>query len=177
MSKTHYDREEACQRLREMTQADKNKAMAYAGVVSSLARGEFEPEDLFYEAINRTMEGRRNWKRSMGVAEHLYGAMRSIQSSWLKSQKRGHLARVRYLHELRTGVEDLGDDYPEEMLTYMSERAHELLNSDILSEKQVRALRSLIKGEAPGDILANCGLSKEEYDSLIKACIKYISRH
>jgi DNA-directed RNA polymerase specialized sigma24 family protein len=177
MSKTHYDKEEACQLLRGMTQADKNKAVAYAGVISSLASGEFDPEELFYEALTRTMEGRRKWKRTMGLAEHLFGAMRSIQSSWLKSQKRGRVAVVRYLHELRTPSEEMSDEFSEEVLTEMRERAHELLNANILNEQQKLALRSLVEGQAPGDILANCGLSEDEYTSLLRACLKYIYRH
>lgn len=177
MSKTHYDKEEACRLLQGLSQADKNKAMAYAGVISSLASGEFEPEELFYEALTRTMEGRRKWKKSMGVAEHLFGAMRSIQSSWLKSQKRGRVANVRYLYELRTSTEDLAEEYSEEMLAKMLQRAGELLNANILNDKQLCALRSLVEGQAPGDILANCGLSEDEYDSLLRACLKYISRH
>lgn len=41
-----------------------------------------EWKDLVSEAITRTLDGRRTWKKSVPFDTHLYGAMRSIASSW-----------------------------------------------------------------------------------------------
>ena len=66
-----------------------------------------EPEDLLYEAITRTLDGGRRWRKSsVSIVRHLDRVMESISGHWVQqgSVYRETLESAHVLAEIRTDV-------------------------------------------------------------------------
>jgi hypothetical protein len=49
-----------------------------ARILAAKTKGAMTPTDLLHTAVLRTLEGKRSWKQSVSLVQHLAGAMRSI---------------------------------------------------------------------------------------------------
>lgn len=64
----------------EVSDADFGRLEKIARIYATKTRGRMSPTDLLNEAVLRTLDGRRKWKRTVALLKHLEGAMKSIAS-------------------------------------------------------------------------------------------------
>ena len=74
---THLTADEAQKALAAMSRAD---MIRLSKAETWFARNN-PTNTLLTDAINKTWEGTRSWKRGMGIVEHLYGVMRSLANN------------------------------------------------------------------------------------------------
>lgn len=59
----------------------------------------FDEEELFNEAMTRTLDGRRQWFRAkVTLCKHLHGVMKSITSHWWESNNKANITLESQLH-------------------------------------------------------------------------------
>ena len=80
-------------------EGDRVRSMAWAAraMVRQFAvdRARHDHEDLLYEALGQTLDGRRSWKKEVDLERHLRLVMRSIASSWRRTVARTDAAGAR----------------------------------------------------------------------------------
>ncbi len=168
MSKTHYSRDEAEDLLHRLTDDDIKRATAYSEDISNRARKAIDPRDLLDEAILRTLDGSRHWKRGMRPAEHLFGVMRSIQNSWLKAVTRAKAGHSLFVDSLSIEDQEVKEEWPVELLVELQQRAESLLTEGRLNMVEQCVLRGFIQGLEPKNILSRCRITAKRYvDTLL----------
>ena len=86
-----YGKDEVLAALSALSQEDFDQIVSFARsrLIGNAARpGYVEVEDLFVDAVVRTMMRTRHWSRGVGVFNHLFAVMRSIGHHRLKQANR-----------------------------------------------------------------------------------------
>ncbi|MGH7240341.1 MAG: hypothetical protein ACREHG_09815 [Candidatus Saccharimonadales bacterium] len=168
-TKTHYTRAEAEQKLRELSDSEIDKITLYSEQISALARGAYDSRELLNEAYARTLDGSRRWKCTMGGPEHLFGVMRSIQNSWLKSDKRAKAGHKALIQSVEINEEAVVTEWPVEQLVELQTRISLLLKSRKLNLVEKCVLSGFSEGLEPKDILDRCRITSKRYiDTLLR---------
>jgi hypothetical protein len=87
-----YGEDEVLAALGELSQADIDQMLGFVRfrLIGNAARpGYVEVEDLFIDAVIRTMLRKRTWARGVGVFNHFFAVMRSIGHQRFKQAGRG----------------------------------------------------------------------------------------
>lgn len=64
--------------LEAVSDADLARLEKIARILAAKTKGAMTPTDLLNEAVLRTLDGKRTWKRSVSLVKHLAGTMKSI---------------------------------------------------------------------------------------------------
>jgi hypothetical protein len=64
--------------LEAASDADLARLEKIARILAAKTRGAMTPKELLHEAVLRSLEGHRTWKRSVSLVQHLAASMRSI---------------------------------------------------------------------------------------------------
>src|ERR1700740_2425901 len=88
---THHDRIEVLAAFRALSEAEMKRLTGYARYRMVPVRGRLhdaDAEDLFHEALVKTLEGTRPWRRGVPFVHHLLGCMSSITNNWFEQGER-----------------------------------------------------------------------------------------
>ena len=164
---THYTRDQAEQLLRAFTDDEIDRATLYSEQISGHAKGAYDPQDLLQEAYVRTLDGSRRWKVGMTGPEHLFGVMRSVQSSWLKRDKRAKKGQKALMTSLEMEDEELVTEWPVEQLVEVQQHAQQVLKSGKLTKLEQDVLAGFVAGLEPKAIMSKCGIDSKRYVEIL----------
>ena len=170
-STRYATREEAHDAIQDLQELDFAKLMVIARSFARkrrLAAVDAEPDDFLQEAITKTLDGRRRWRREVSIIRHLDRVMESDS---------GHLAERREL-ETKRGREHMYDPdlLPEPASVEPSPEAR-VRDRDALDDVlasfagDAQALQLIrLKGDdlSASEIRRQLGMSKTEYDTVTK---------
>jgi hypothetical protein len=165
--KTHYTRDEAEQRLRALTNDEIDRATLYSEQISGYAKGAYDPRELLDDAYVRTLDGTRQWKVGMQGPEHLYGVMHSVQSSWLKRDKRAKKGTKALKTSLKVEEQELAGEWPVEQLVDLQQSAQDVLKSGKLTQLEADVLKGFVAGLEPKVIMSSCGIDSKRYVEIL----------
>lgn len=170
MSETHYTKGQATDKLANLTADEWTKAFIYAKFILKHSREPMSYEDLVDEAVARTLEGRRKWKIGMDGPSHLFGAMKSILSSWNKTARLKQRVFVNVTALVSETDYDLGMSHSD-LVSRLSTAAEALLSDGNLSETEDHVLSGLLAGDDPESILQGTGLGADEYHQAVLSLV------
>lgn len=141
--------------------------------------GRLDPDDLLYEALSRTLDGRRTCPRAVDVVRGLAEAIRSIASSSFKAA-----ARHPELHAVDEVEFEEGDNTdcaedPEQKM--ISDQEADRIRSDIISlfnddENAQTIVEGKMDGMAREELSELMGLHGQAYDSKLRLIRRRIDR-
>lgn len=170
MSETHFNTEQAAEKLARLNADEWAKAFIYAKFILRRSREQVTFEELVDEAVARTLEGRRKWKIGLDGPTHLFGAMKSILNSWNKTALLKQSVFVNVASLVPETDYDLGMSHSD-LVSRMSSVAEELLADGNLSEVEDQVLSGLLSGEDMESILQGVGLGIDEYRRVILSLV------
>lgn len=176
MAATHFSKEEATQKLAELTRDDWLKSHIFAKFILKHSKADLRFEELVDEAVARTLEGRRRWKIGLDGPTHLFGAMKSILSSWNKSEGKRRKVLVNISSVMPEGDFGLGEA-DEEMIEILSSAAEHLIANGNLSDVEAELLSGLMAGEDAFTVTQRVGMAAEEYRQMILSLMDKIESY
>lgn len=129
-----------------------------------------DPEDLFQEAIVRTLRGKRRWRRSVTIIKHLVRTMESISWDALRARRaQPHAWTKETVEDIDPGDHD--DDSDASVVVDVVLAREELARIEALFEYDQEALevlqcRSL--GLLPSETCARLSIERSRYDTVSK---------
>src|ERR1022692_2869562 len=87
----HHSNAEVLAAYLALSKSDIGRLMAYARFRTFSVRGRFhhaDAGDLFHEALVRTLDATRPWRKGVTFINHLVGCMRSIVNNWSEKASR-----------------------------------------------------------------------------------------
>jgi DNA-directed RNA polymerase specialized sigma24 family protein len=170
----HFSPEKAAEAIADLDAKEKatlrKLARSYWEDRMSGPNAEADPDDLLQEAIVRTLQGTRRWRRSVTIIKHLVRTMQSI--SW-----EAHRARSAQPHAwAEDGVEEIdpGDrpaDSDESVVEDVVLAREELAQVESLFEHDQEALRVLRCRSielSPSETCEELGMERSRYDTVNK---------
>ena len=126
-----------------------------------------DPDDLLQEAIVRTLQGTRRWRRSVTIVKHLIRAMESISWEALRARiAQPHAWAVDTVEEI-----DPGDRSDESMVVDVLLAREELTQIEGLFERDKEALEVLRCRSielSPSETCDRLGMERSRYDTVNK---------
>jgi DNA-directed RNA polymerase specialized sigma24 family protein len=173
MAATHLTTQEATKHLAALTDDEWRRVYIFAKFLLKHSREDYRYQELVDEAVARTLAGRRRWKIGMNGPAHLFGAMKSILSSWNKSAKRrGNL--LVSISDISPETEfEPGESY-EDMIAALASRAAQLIERGVLGQVESKMLSGFLAGEDANVIAQQAGLSAKECRQVILSLINMI---
>ena len=122
-----------------------------------------EPDDLFQQAILKTLDGRRRWNRRVSIIEHLDGVMKS--DSGHEVDKRA----VRGFSQLpEHNVEPIDQQPSPEVLLLIRDELKDLLDLFDGDEIALKLLHLKRDGFSASEIQLELGIEKRHYETVNK---------
>ncbi len=166
----HASQEEVVAAIRALSDLDHQKLVLIARFWHQQRRGlsqlGVEPDELLSEAFERTLDGRRRWRKArVTLIRHLDATMRSVSGQMLaaaKSEREGRAA----VHDRQPGVPTL----EAQVLARDEITAIDKFFSDDPSALSV--LRSRADGKNAEEIRSELGLTKTEYATICRRIVR-----
>ena len=147
--------------LKEISDADFGRLEKIARIFSARRGGRMSPGDILNEAVSRTLDGRRTWKREIDLCTHLAGVMKSIFS---------HAKPPREWRSPGPDPDEVGSDFdPDEE---GSRDAVEVLVQhfeDKGNDEALLVLEEMAEEKTPAEVRAALGLDQRRYETIMKA--------
>ena len=165
--------QEALTAIKHFQNTDYTKLMLIARSFAIRLRGTVaDPEDLVHEAIAKTLDGRRRWKRSVSILKHLDRVMESDS---------GHMAEKRAAHSTSQFLEGQAEPAarlpdPETRLTALDE-LDDLLALFTKDQTALELLRLKGDGFPASEIQRELGMGKTQYDTVTKRIRRRLAKH
>ena len=138
--------------LATMSDADFGRLEKIARIYAAKTRGRMSPTDLLNEAVLRTLDGRRNWKRTVALHTHLEGAMKSIASHVKSPPEWDPLGPDPDQAESSDGVAELVQHFEEKD-----------------DDDALLVLAEMAEGKTPAEVRVSLGLEQKRYEAIMKA--------
>ena len=165
--------QEARTAIEQLQNTDYTKLMLIARSFAIRLRGTVaNPEDLLHEAILKTLDGRRRWRRSVSILKHLDRVMESDSS---------HMAKKRVAHGTSQLLEGQAEPQarlpgPETRLTAVDE-LDELLALFTEDKTALELLHLKGNGLSASVIQRELGMGKTQYDTVTKRIRRRLVKH
>ena len=166
--------QEARSAIEDLQNTDYKKLMRIARYFAEnrLENTIVEPDDLLYEAIVKTLDGRRRWNRRVSIIKHLDRVMES--DSGHEADKRA----ARGFSQLSEDSIESADQKPspETRLLVLDELegALELFAGDEIALKLLRLKSDYL---SPSEIRLELGMSKVEYDTVTRRIRRRLAKY
>ncbi|MEX0899426.1 MAG: hypothetical protein WD081_01905 [Gammaproteobacteria bacterium] len=165
MSDSHYDVSEAAEKIRSMSKDDWNKVASYAFTLATRMNG-CEFGDLMNEAVLRTIEGTRSWKRGMEPSAHFFGVMKSILYSYRKAAQ----FEATSLQQLSAEFDDEAHDItPTSNEASLHDLVVEIKHRANLNDIEIAVLDALAAGDDIPSLLKSLSISKAQYQQILSS--------
>lgn len=164
--------DEARSALDGLTDADYTKLMIIAKCFArARLRGTVvEPQDLLQEAVVKTLAGQRRWNKRVSIIRHLDRVMESDAGHF--AEKRALVSMEEMTDVPHAGLRDSDDEGPDAQEKL--ECVRELFEGDTAT---LRLLSLKGEGESPAAIRTAMGLSKTQYETILKRIRRRLVRH
>lgn len=146
------------------------KAFIYAKFILKRSRERMDYEELIDEAVARTLDGRRKWKKGLDGPSHLFGAMKSILNSWNKTALLKQSIFVNVAPIIPDSDYDFGVSHSD-LVNRLSAAGDELLGGGSLTEVEDQVLSGLLAGRDAESILQGIGLGMDEYHQTVLSLV------
>ena len=145
--------------INSLSAAEIEKLTRYARWHSNDCAGSWDHEDLLQESVRATIEGRRNWPRTVSFAIHLLGCIRSTASAWRK--------RWRQHAEITDAIENssMPPDQGRLVAAHIIDKTAGLLIADCAA---IAILEALMDGELPRETIRRLRVTQKAYDATRK---------
>jgi len=165
---------EARAAIEGLTDTDYAKLMLIArGFARARIRGSvIEPEDLLQEAITKTLDGRRAWRRTVSILKHLDRVMESDA---------GHIAErsaARALEPVLDGAEKPASTSPDPSVRAATQdKLDDLLSLFVGDDNALEVIHLKGEGFSASEIQQQLGISNTHYDTVIKRIRRRVAKH
>lgn len=156
---TTHTSDEIRDAINSLSSVEIEKLTRYARRHSNDCAGSWDHKDLLQESVRATIEGHRNWPRTINFATHLLGCIRSTASAWRK--------RWRQHSEITNAIEDpsMSPDQGRLVAAHIIEKTAGLLSADSVA---IAILEALMDGEIPRETIRRLEITRKAYDATRK---------
>ena len=160
----YFSEDEVKCKIQDLTSSEKKKMMLHAFfLVKFFKFSNIDSEDLFQEAIFRTLALKRRWKKTVKIQTHFSQIMKSIASHWCE-----HLKRQESYDDLKKQSIYETDPYNTESFISNKQELEKIF--DLFEEDPIasRALQLKIQEMTGEEIRFEMKLSQKEWETIRK---------
>ncbi|NKB71026.1 MAG: hypothetical protein GKR89_28485 [Candidatus Latescibacteria bacterium] len=138
----------------------------YFWALRLLGKDWIEPEDLLLEAIVRTLEGERRWRKdTVSIVKHLDRVMESLSGHWRK-QDSVYQQVLKTAHSLAEIKTDTMPTIEDQLAARQQLAAIEALFADDIEALEILRYRAEEKGAS--QIKSRLGISSKDYETICR---------
>ena len=132
--------------------------------------GVFTGEDLFQEAVLRTFDGRRHWRKdSVGFFGHLYGVISSIANEWSNKNIEGKFHKVLQDKEGQNPIDNLASSSQKTEKSLAAKAEIGIIEKHFEGDSQALEVIDGWGSEWGGpEIKEVLGLNQTQYETIVK---------
>ena len=153
---THHDKAEVLAAFRALSETDMGRLMGYARSRMVPVRGRLndaDAQDLFHEALVKTLDGTRRWRRGISFTQHLVGCMKSIAHNWFEQGGRN----TELSNDVQASSPALDSAVDEDI---QIERLRQELQADTVA---LSVLDNFLDGQTPAETQAMLRINEDVY--------------
>lgn len=160
-----YSPEETAEALHSLTQNDIAKLLLFAKRFVHQKK-QFTEEDMFEEALIRSLEGTRRWNKKLTITRHLIGVMRSLSDFENREKKYPKISLIDDISESQKIKAEINSSTTDSTLELETEEIlHDLPSIFKDDQEALQIFKLLYQGYTRKKISNQLGLSLKEYDT------------